>query len=63
MLQSYLPLSQRSVAQLRAQAAIFRCMATSARAAVVRNSLLRLAVRIDALADQREVNGVGSQPG
>jgi hypothetical protein len=48
------PLSRRSVAELRAQAASYRQMATSAAPRQVALALLRLAGRFDALADQRE---------
>jgi len=50
----YIPLLQRSVVQLRAQAEQYRRMATTARTADTQNSLLRLALRFDALANQRE---------
>jgi hypothetical protein len=62
MSDEYIPLSQRSAAQLRAEAEQYRCMAATAPAGI-QHSLLRLAARIEALADRREVSGGGSQPG
>jgi hypothetical protein len=56
MSDDYIPLSQRSASQLRAEAEQYRRMAATA-AADSRNSLLRLAARIDAFADQREGQG------
>jgi hypothetical protein len=53
-MEEWIPLSQRSVAELRAQAHEYRRMAESARTMVVFESLLRLADRFDALADRRE---------
>ena len=51
MSEDYVPLSRRSSAQLRAEAQDYRRMAATAR---TENSLLKLAIRFDALADQRE---------
>jgi len=50
----YVPASQQSAAQLRANACEYRRMAATASMADIRNSLLKLADRFDALADQRE---------
>jgi hypothetical protein len=47
------PVSQRSVTELRAQAAEYRRMAKSARTMDAVTGLLRLADRFDALAEQR----------
>jgi hypothetical protein len=49
-----IPLSHRSVAQLRAQAEEYRRMAAGARTPGVQASLWRLAQRIEALVEQRE---------
>ena len=59
----YVPLSMRPVAMLRMQAGEYRRMAATARMAETRNSLLKLADRIDTLADQRqrEINRDGCQ--
>jgi hypothetical protein len=62
MRDDYIPLSQRSTAQLRAQAEQYRRMAATARMANTENSLLKLAIRLDALADQRERGGSGGGP-
>jgi hypothetical protein len=51
----YIPLSQRSIAMLRIEAAQYRRMAATARTASTQGSLLKLADRIDALADEREL--------
>jgi len=51
----YIPLSQRSVAMLRIEATQYRRMAATACMASTQSSLLRLADRIDALADEREL--------
>jgi len=55
----YVPLSQKSVATLRMEAAQYRRMAATARVADTQSSLLRLADRIDGLADQREHEACG----
>ena len=55
----YIPLSERPVATLRMQAEQYRRMAATARTAVTQGSLLKLADRIDALADQREREASG----
>ncbi|HTI84757.1 MAG TPA: hypothetical protein VL614_30250 [Acetobacteraceae bacterium] len=49
-----IPPAKRSVAQLREEAEKYRRMAATARMAVALGGLLRLADRLDALADQRE---------
>jgi hypothetical protein len=51
---SWRPLSEHSVAELRARAAEYRRMAQTARTATVGDSLIKLAERFDALANQRE---------
>jgi hypothetical protein len=51
---SWRPLSERSLAEVRARADEFRRMAKTATTQAVRDSLRRLAERIDKLADQRE---------
>ena len=48
------PLSERSAAELRAQAADYRHMAETARTADVAIGLRKIADRFDAMADQRE---------
>ena len=48
------PLSERPIAELRAQAEEYRRMAATARHLETQGSLLKLADRMDALADQRE---------
>jgi hypothetical protein len=48
------PLSDLSVAELRARAAQYRLMASTARTAQAANALRRLAERFDDLANQRE---------
>jgi hypothetical protein len=48
------PLSELSVSELRAKATLHRAMAETAATDVVMASLLKLADRFDALADQRE---------
>jgi hypothetical protein len=48
------PLSERSAADLRAQAAGYRRMAQTARTATALSGLQKIADRLDALADQRE---------
>jgi hypothetical protein len=58
---NYVPLSQRPVATLRLQAEQYRRMAATA-TVETQISLLRLAARIDALADKRKTSGGGSQP-
>ena len=65
MAHHHIPLSQRSAAQLRAQAEQYRHMAATARMADTEISLLKLAIRFDALADRREAEagGSGPQPG
>ena len=50
----WLPLSQRSVAEIRAKAAEYRRMAASARTMQVVGGLLRLADRFDAFAQRCE---------
>ena len=50
----HVPLSERSVAELRGQAAEYRRMAEAARQLATRSGLLKLAARLDALADERE---------
>src|ERR1700761_8377361 len=62
MSDEYIPLSQRSAAQLRAEAEQYRRMAATA-PADIRDSLLRLAARVEVLADRREAGEGGSQPG
>jgi hypothetical protein len=47
-------LSQRSAAELRAEAAKYRRMAASATTIVARDSLNKIADRFESLADQRE---------
>jgi hypothetical protein len=54
------PLSQRSSAELRAQAAEYRRLAASARTIATAAALLKIADRYDALADQRETEERGS---
>jgi hypothetical protein len=54
MTDHWVPLSQRSVAELRARAAEYRQCADTARTLLATNGLLKLAQRFDALADQRE---------
>ena len=54
MSEDYVPLSRRSSAQLRAEAQDYRRMAATARMADTENSLLKLAIRFDALAELRE---------
>ena len=61
MATDFTPLSERPVAQLRARAEQYRDMAASARTLDTRNSLLKLAVRFDALADQREHEATGAE--
>ncbi len=53
-MEEWVPVSQRSAAELRAQAAEFRRMAETARTMDATTSLLRLADRFDALAEQRD---------
>jgi hypothetical protein len=53
----YTPLSRRPIAELRAEAEQYRRMAATASTADIENSLLKLAMRFDALADHRERNG------
>jgi (p)ppGpp synthase/HD superfamily hydrolase len=53
MSDQFCPLSERPVHQLRAKADEYRQMARTARTADVEASLLRLADRLDALADKR----------
>jgi hypothetical protein len=48
------PLSALSVAELRIRACDYRKMAATARPAVAHTGLLKLALRLDALADARE---------
>jgi hypothetical protein len=48
------PLSERPIAELRAQAAEYRRMAVTARQTATKRGLLKLADRLDALADERE---------
>jgi hypothetical protein len=48
------PLSQRSVAELREQAMAYRRMAETAHVLDIRARLVKIAARFDALADQRE---------
>jgi hypothetical protein len=48
------PLSERSLAEVRARAEEFRRMAETARTQAVGDSLRKLAERLDALADRRE---------
>jgi hypothetical protein len=52
-MQNWIPLSKRSVAELRAQAAAYRRLADGARTDEVAASLRRIAARYDALADRR----------
>lgn len=61
MAHHHIALSQRSSAQLRAQADQYRRMAATARMADTEISLLKLAIRFDALADQRECEAGGSR--
>jgi len=65
MSDDYRPLSQRSSAQLRAEAQNYRRMAATAHTADTENSLLKLAIRFEALAEQREreASEGGSRPG
>ena len=51
---SWRALGDRSVAEIRANAAEYRRMAETARTPAVRDSLRKLAERFDSLADQRE---------
>ena len=53
------PLSKRSTAELRAQAAEYRRMAQTARTMPVMTGLSRLAERLDAMADLREREEAG----
>jgi hypothetical protein len=55
------PLSQRSSAELRAQAAEYRRMADSARTFAAAAALLKIADRYDALADRREIEERAAQ--
>jgi hypothetical protein len=52
-------LSERSVAEIRAQAAEYRRMAGTARTAAVMRGLHKVADRLEALAEQREREGKG----
>ena len=54
------PLAELSVAELRAKANQYRAMASTATTKDVRDSLLKLAERFDAMADRRESGGLGS---
>jgi hypothetical protein len=54
MSDKYVPLAERPIAVLRAQAATYRRMAATARMVGTQESLLKLADRIDDFADQRE---------
>jgi hypothetical protein len=54
---SWRPLSERSVAELRAKAAEYRQMAATARTMHAMEGLRKLADRFDALADKREQEG------
>jgi hypothetical protein len=51
---SWRPLSERSLAEVRARAEEFRAMAETATTQTVRDSLRKLAERLDNLADRRE---------
>jgi hypothetical protein len=51
---SWRPLSEQSAAEIRARAEEYRRMAESARTLPVRESLRKLAERLDAIADRRE---------
>ena len=51
---SWRPLSERSAEELRAQAAENRRMAETARTETARSGLLKLAARLEALAEKRE---------
>ena len=62
MAHHHIPLSQRSAAQLRAQAEQYRHMAATARMADTEISLLKLAIRFDALADRREAEAGAMGP-
>jgi hypothetical protein len=53
-MQKYVPLSQRSPDQIRAQAEMYQEMATTARTPEAKRGLETLAVRFAALAEQRE---------
>jgi len=59
----YIPLSQRSAAQLRAQAEEYRRMAATARTEDTMSSLLKLATWFGELADGREAREGASRPG
>ena len=54
---TYIPLSHRSVAELRARADEYRIMAATERTGGTKKSLLKLADRLDALAMQRGKGG------
>ena len=58
----YVPLSQRSPARLRAQAAAYREMAATARSPEAKNGLEKLVVRLARLADQREAAAAAPSP-
>ena len=53
-MQSWIPLSRRSTAEIRAQALDYRCMAATARTGQAAQGLRKIALRLDMLADRRE---------
>ena len=53
-MQSWIPLSRRSTAEIRAQALDYRCMAATARTGEAARGLQKIALRLDRLADSRE---------
>ena len=53
------PLSERSIPELRAQAAKYRGMADTATTEEIMNSLRRLAEQLDEMADCRDRKGPG----
>jgi hypothetical protein len=57
---SWRALADLSVAELRAKAMHYRGMASTATTAAVRDSLLKLAKRFEAMASQREQGGAAS---
>jgi hypothetical protein len=56
------PLSQRSAAELRGQAANYRRMSQTARTAPALSGLRKIADRLDTLADQRESEEDAEKP-
>jgi hypothetical protein len=53
-MENWLPPSQRSAAELRARAVVYRRMAATARTAAVLEGLMRIADRYDRIAETRE---------